>query len=207
MKALDRYAYCGHSVLMGRVKAEWQNTTAIARLFDDRLATARRRYRAFVKKGIADGKRDDLVGGGLIRSAGGWVAVKALRKSDAFQKGDERILGDGDFVQRVLSEAKEAYERKYSLAEKGLSLDELGDRVAEIFGIDPNQVRSRGKQPKAVQARSVLCYWATNELGITQSALSKRLEMSPPAISLAVVRGRESVSRHNYSIKTDKLTY
>jgi putative transposase len=56
MKALDRYAYCGHSVLMGRVKGEWQNTTAIVRLFDDRLATAKHRYKTFVKKGIADGK-------------------------------------------------------------------------------------------------------------------------------------------------------
>ena len=162
-------------------------------MFDDRLATARRRYRAFVKKGIADGKRDDLVGG--------WVAVKALRKSDAFQKGDERIIGDGDFVQRVLSEAKEAYERKYSLAEKGLSLDELGDRVAEIFGIDPNQVRSRGKQPKAVQARSVLCYWATNELGISQSTLSKRLELLPSAVSLSVLRGKALVCKNKYRIR------
>jgi putative transposase len=200
MKALDRYAYCGHSVLMGRVKAEWQDTTYIAGLFDRQLSTARRRYRSFVQKGIADGKRDDLVGGGLIRSAGGWTAVKALRKTDVFQKGDERILGDGDFVQSVLAEAKETYERKYRLAAKGLGLDEVAGRAAEIIGIDPKQVWSRGKQPKAVQARSLLCYWATNELGISQSALSKKLEMSPSAVSLSVVRGRELVGKRKYRI-------
>jgi putative transposase len=201
MKALDRYAYSGHSVLMGRVKAEWQDTAYIAGLFDGQLSNARRRYRSFVQKGIADGKRDDLVGGGLIRSVGGWTAVKALRKTDAFQKGDERILGDGDFVQSVLVEAKEAYERKYRLAANGLSLDEIACRAAKIIGIDPKQAWARGKQPKVVQARSLLCYWATNELGISQSALSKKLEMSPSAISLSVVRGRELVSKHNYSIE------
>ena len=40
-----------------------------------------------------------MIGGGLIRSVGGWSAVRALRKMGAYQKGDERILGDGDFVE------------------------------------------------------------------------------------------------------------
>jgi putative transposase len=200
MKALDRYAYSGHSVLMGKVEAQWQNTAYVAALFDRQLSTARRRYRSFVQKGIADGRRDDLVGGGLIRSAGGWAAVKALRKSDAFQKGDERILGGGDFVQGVLSEAREACERKYRLAAKGLGLDDLAERAAEIMGIDPELVWARGKQPKLVQARSLLCYWATKELGISQSALSKRLGLSPPAVSLSVVRGRQLVGKFQYSI-------
>jgi putative transposase len=201
MKALDQYAYSGHSVLMGRIKAEWQNTVYIAGMFDVQLSTARRRYRAFVQKGIADGKRDDLVGGGLIRSAGGWAAVKVLRRADDFKKGDERILGDGDFVQSVLSEAKETYERKYRLTAKGVGLDDIANRVAEIIGIDPNQVWSRGKQPAAVQARSLLCYWATNDLGISQSALSKKLELSPSAVSLSVARGRELVKKYKYSIE------
>ena len=86
---------------------------------------SRRRYRAFVQKGIEEGRRDDLVGGGLIRSAGGRSAVKALRKAKVLQKGDERILGDGDFVERVLAEAKEAYEKKHRLMATGLDLDYL----------------------------------------------------------------------------------
>ncbi len=56
-------------------------------------AKARRRYRAFVQKGIGEGKRPDLTGGGLIRSLGGWGGIKALRKSGIRLKGDERILG------------------------------------------------------------------------------------------------------------------
>jgi putative transposase len=200
MKELDRFAYCGHGVLMGKVNAEWQNTAYIARLFDKHLPTARRRYRNFVQKGIADGKRNDLVGGGLIRSAGGWAAVKMLRKAKAFQKGDERILGDGEFVDSVISEAKETYERKYRLKAKGLGFDDITAKAAQIIGIDPDLLWLKGKQPKVVQARSLLCYWATNELGISQSALSKRLELSPSAVSLAVARGRELVRKHKYSI-------
>ena len=42
--------------------------------------------------------RPDLIGGGLVRSAGGWDALKELRKIKAYMKGGERILDDSDFV-------------------------------------------------------------------------------------------------------------
>ena len=201
MKELDGYAYSGHSVLMGKVRARWQDTAYVARLFDTHLSTARRKYRTFVQNGIADGRRDELVGGGLIRSAGGWTAVKALRRVKAFQKGDERILGDGDFVQSVLSEAREAYDRKYKLAAKGMGIDDIATKAAELLGIDPSLIWIKGKQAKIVQARSLLCYWATNELGMSQSALSKRLELSPSAVSIAVVRGRELVKKNGFKLE------
>ncbi len=47
-----------------------------------------------------------MTGGGLIRSTGGWAAVKELRKTKVHVKSDERILGDGDFVDEVLSKAE-----------------------------------------------------------------------------------------------------
>jgi len=56
----------------------------------------------FVEKGISMGRRKDLTGGGLI---GGWAAVKSMRKAKLFVKSDERIVGDGNFVEQVLSVA------------------------------------------------------------------------------------------------------
>jgi len=74
------------------------------------------------------------------------------------QKGDERILGNGNFVETVLSEAKEAYERRYRLKAKGIDIDSIAHRAAQIAGIEPSQVWASGKQPKVVQTRSLLCY-------------------------------------------------
>jgi len=200
MKGLDRYPYGGHSVLMGKSKVSWQDSRYLLGLFHEKVPSARRRYRAFVEKGIADGKRPELTGGGLIRSVGGWAAVKALRKSQSLQKGDERILGDGDFVEAVLSEASEAYERKYRLKARGIDVDTLARRAARIARIEPSKVWTSGKQPKVVYARSLLCYWATNELGISQAWLSKRLRLFQAAISLSVARGRKIAIQNNYEI-------
>jgi len=84
-------------------------------MFDSNSSTARRLYREFVANGVDQGRRDDLIGGVLIRSAGGWLAVKVLCKAKRFQKSDERVLGDGEFVEKVLSLAAEKMMRRWGL--------------------------------------------------------------------------------------------
>jgi len=112
---LETYPFCGHGVLLGRHSNEWQDRDYILSRFGKRVSSARRRYRQFVEKGVSLGQRADLMGGGLIRSAGGWSGVKELRREKAYAKGDERILGDGGFVEAVLAHAQEALQNKYSL--------------------------------------------------------------------------------------------
>ncbi len=118
-KYLDTYAFSGHAVVMGNKKVAWQDHTYVLQLFADKVSIARKKYKRFVLNGIALGKRPDLSGGGLIRSNGGWTAVKSLRRQNLHLKSDERILGDTDFVKRVLSSAEEQLERKYRLRSKG----------------------------------------------------------------------------------------
>ena len=119
-------------------------------------------YLEFVKKGIEQENRPDLVGGGLIRSAGGWSAIKALRRIGAYQKGDERILGDSDFVKKVFAQAKENFERKYYLKSNGFDFAKVLGRVAELLDLKPEQVLAVEKYKKTVEARSLLCFWATS---------------------------------------------
>ncbi len=198
--SLDHYSYCGHSVIMGRWKNDWQDTEAVLRLFSEKISTARRQYRAFVEKGIALGKRDDLIGGGLIRSSGGWANVKAMRRAKVFQKADERILGDGDFVEQVLAAAEEKMKRKYALQAKGMDLGQVADRVAELFDLTPSELWLPGKHRKRVRARSLLCYWACRELGISMAELSRRMNVSVMAISYAVQRGEELAKELDVSL-------
>jgi hypothetical protein len=59
-----------------------------------------------------DAQASALTGGGLIRSHGGWKAVKSMRRRREHVKSDERILGDSDFVQSVLSAQNEQLEAR-----------------------------------------------------------------------------------------------
>jgi hypothetical protein len=108
----DGDPWCGHGVLMNKTQQAWQNIEYVLGLFSNRKGEARKRYRAFVAKGILEGRRPDLVGGGLRRSSSGWMGVGVLRKAGIRVKGGERVLGYSDFVANVLSRAKEALEEK-----------------------------------------------------------------------------------------------
>ena len=119
IKALGNHPYSGIAYFMGRVTAEWRNT-AILGLFGDKVSVVRRRYLEFVKKRIAAGKRQISRVGDWFGALGGWSAVKSLRKAGVFQKGDERILGDGEFVKKMLSQAEETFEGKYRLKARGI---------------------------------------------------------------------------------------
>ena len=197
---LCKYPYCGHSVILGHRQREWQDGDHVLGLFAEKVATARRRYHQFVEEGIEQGERPDLVGGGLLRSQGGWTGVKALRAGGTYQKGDERILGKGDFVAQVLAEAEENLERKYRLASGGYTLDKLIERVSELTGMSSEELIEPGKARERVEARSLLCYWATTELGISQSQLAQRLGIHQPAVSNAVRRGAHLARARKYSI-------
>ena len=70
------------------------------------------------------------MGGGLLRSVGGWFELKKFRDSAIRIKGDERILGSADFVEAVSKKANEDLQQKYRLAATGLSLDTLVRKVA-----------------------------------------------------------------------------
>jgi len=198
--ALTAYPFCGHSAIMGKVEREWQDTNFILSLFGSQSLAARSAYRQYVQGGIAAGQRKDLIGGGLIRSQGGWTAVKALRGAKAYQKGDERILGDGDFVEEVLKKSEEKLARSYHLKAQGFDFDKVVERVAGLLEISAADVLAAGKKRQTVTARSLLCFWVSKELGLSQTWLAKRLGISQPAVSSAVERGRKVVEEKHYSL-------
>ncbi len=106
---------------------------------------------------------------------------------------------------KVLADAQEKLERKYRLAAKGYDLDRLIDRVAQILGMSSEEVIGPGKNRKKVEARSILCYWATAELGITQTQLTRRLPLNQPAVSNAVKRGAYLVGQRHYLIEREVM--
>lgn len=197
---LSRHRFCGHGVLLGNMANTWQDTSTVLVQFDPKLNAARRKYREFVEKGIGMGKRSDLSGGGLVRSAGGWTALKNLRREKSYQKGDERILGDGSFVETILKTAQESLEMKYSLHSRGISISTVVKRVADIFDITQEMVWAPGRYRKTVEARSLMCYWSVRKLGISMSSLARRLDISIPAVSKSVLRGQKIASKRKISL-------
>jgi len=200
MNHLGKYPFSGHGVIMGTYDRPWQSVKPVWAYFGKQLGPARRNYRSFVAKGISEGRRSDLVGGGLVRSAGGWAAVKALRAMKAHMKSDERILGDGDFVAAMLEKNDEAFESTYMLQAKGVDLDFIASRVAQLLEMETDAVWQPGRYQRLVAARSLFCFWAVRKLDISMAELSRRLKISTVAVSKSVVRGEKIAKENEYRL-------
>jgi putative transposase len=200
LEELRSYRYCGHSRILARISDPCIAAEQVLARFGKSMKASRIAYEAFVADGVADGKRNDLVGGGLFRSAGGWSAVMSARSAGIFLKSDERILGNSDFVDRILESADEEMERRMRYRHQGVDLDKLAEIVAEVLGVSPAELEAPGRQPHRVQARSLYCYWAARELGTTTTTLAKRFKLTQPAISLAVSRGERLVAENGWCL-------
>jgi hypothetical protein len=201
IEELNRYPYSGHSVLMGKREQRWQDRQYVLSYFGRSVKKARKDYSDYVKQGIEQGRRPELVGGGLVRSLGGWEAVKRMRlKGQDRRKSDERILGESDFVEQVLSKAEEKFTREYELKQKGYDLERVGKRVAELYGIEEEELYLQGRKKLRSEARSLLLYWAVRELGMSGTALAERLGMSQPGVVYAVNNGEKIARKRKYQL-------
>ena len=197
VKALNGYAFCGHRLLAGKGECDWQDDAYVLGCFAKNKITARNQYLAYVNAGIDMGRRPELIGGGLIRSLGGWSEVKKLRLKGMDRiKGDERILGDSDFVVSVLSQADEQFERRYEFKRLGYDMSRVADTVARIYSIDKDDIFLKGRQKLRSDARGLFCYWCSIELKLPLTDLARKLEMTVSGVGYAVRRGEKIATQH-----------
>ena len=206
MDMLDRYLYAGHSALMGEVPRKWQDTLGVLRRFGKKTHLAQKAYRQFVQGGITQGQRSELTGGGLVRSAGGWAEVKAKRRAGVSVNSDERILGDFGFAKEVLAAAGEQMEKKSLLSAMGVNLDTVAARVLEVLKVKADDLSRPGKQRQRVRARSLYCYWAARELGISMTKLSRFFGITVGAVSKSVERGEKLAMEEGFRFLDDLET-
>jgi hypothetical protein len=53
---------------------------------------------------------------------------------------------------------------------------------------------------RVVKTKSLLCYWAVRDLGLTMAELSRRLKLSLSGISLSVKQGERIVRDKGYKL-------
>ena len=124
----------------------------------------------------------------MVRSAGGNKTGLLGRKKEEREKGDERILGSGDFVVQALKAANELHER--SIKHK-ISLDELIKKVSKDRRIDTKDLISSKRNQKISKARAIISYLAAIELRYSGVKIASALMLSEKSVSRCIGRGKK----------------
>lgn len=173
---LDSYLWCGHSVLMKRNELPGQETAEILSRFAKTVSAAGKRYHSFINDGIAMGRRNDLVGIGLLRT--GELPDGELK--------DSRVLGGGDFVEQILLHTENEY------SQKAHTLDQIVEIVLGVLEIPQAELMSRKRSIYLADARSIICH-AAYLYGYRGVDIGRRLDISGPGVTVAARRGKDLI--------------
>jgi putative transposase len=187
LSELRRYPWAGHSAIMGVAQRTWQDTAAVLSYFGRKRREAIGQYEAFVGEGVAQGRRPELVGGGLIRSQGGWSQVLPLRRKGMRIASDERILGSGDFIEQLRSDAASRERETLRLAQKRVALATLAGEITAGAGVTESALRFGSRMRDVVRARRLFCQVAVKGMGYSGAAVARYLGVTTSSVNRLAV--------------------
>ncbi|NOY87143.1 MAG: transposase [Deltaproteobacteria bacterium] len=182
IEMLDRYPWTGHSVLAGTRTFPVQRAEEVLEYFGRSVFLARRRYREFLVHEI---KR--------LRSGAEGINNAETETYDyppEWELREGRILGSEAFAQTIKGKNSTLPDNTDS---ESASMDELLIRVCRQFRIRKDDLMSSRRDRRLSDARAVICFLATRELGYSGAEVSGLLEISQAAVSLASKRGQAIV--------------
>jgi len=185
-EGLRNYRWIGHSAILGRVRRDWQDIGTVLGYFG-KGKRAVEKYEQYVREGISLGKRPELVGGGLIRSLGGWSQVLSLRRKGIKVASDERILGRDEFIQRLMSEAEEREKETLRLGREVPGLQHLAKRIMRGEGVEESEIRSGMRKREVVRARRLFCQLAIGRMGYPGAEVARFLGVTTSSVNRLAV--------------------
>jgi putative transposase len=186
LEGLNNYRWAGHSAIMGRVEREWQDIETVLGYFGSGREAVKK-YEQFVREGVSQGRKPELVGGGLIRSVGGWSQVLSLKRRGVKVASDERILGSERFVERLLSEAEEREKETLRLSRKAPDLPTVARGIVKEEGIEESELRSGMRERRVVKGRRIFCQLAVRKMGYPGAEVARFLGVTTSAVNRLVV--------------------
>jgi REP element-mobilizing transposase RayT len=191
LSELERYPYCGHGAIVGRVRYGWQDREHVWSWFGRAEGEAKKAYRRFVEEGVALGRRPELVGGGLVRSNGGWSEV-SLRRRASRELADERILGSGDFVEGILKDADERVRQQYSGKKRQRAVQQIIGELCRRQNVSMTEVRSGSRRKTTSRLRATVARSLVEEYGISLAEVARQVGVSTSAISKMLMRSNST---------------
>jgi len=128
-----------------------------------------------------------------VRSAGGNKAGLLGRRKEEREKGDERILGSGNFVNEALMKAGEDWEKG---KKRKIPLAQLIGKVASHLGLKEASIISSSRKREISEARGIICYLAVNDMGYSVSEVTHALEVRRVSAGQCVTRGEKIVDKN-----------
>ncbi|MBD3345678.1 MAG: hypothetical protein GF401_11510 [Chitinivibrionales bacterium] len=180
IRQLDVYRWTGHSVLLGNNEASFQDTKPVLKRFGKDINAARKAYTAFIEEGIAAKDEPEI--------------IREIRKSNnGILKNHDVgcwVIGDRDFVSKVLRADKDKRLRIARYHQDGWDLDQLLMHIAVKLAVPADRILYPSRNSVFADARHLFCFLGYRELAFSARNIADFLHISPSAVYASSQKGR-----------------
>jgi len=155
-ETLSDYPWSSHSAYMGKANPLGiVDTDLVLRMFSEKKSRAQKQYRAFIEE------------------AGG------LKKDEVYAAIDQRVQGSEEFAEQVFRNHETKPVKPWK---KEHTLERIAEGISELYGINPQTLRSAGRT-RSVSSGRCLFSLAAKEHGYKGVEIAGYLEKEPSSIA------------------------
>lgn len=198
MEGLDAYRWCGHGAILGRFTCPGMDAEYVLARFGASRKRSRRRYRTFIREGM--GRRPATEGDkrDSIRSPGGWSQVQAVRHRDESTDLNDRILGDENFVWRVMKEVDARRRRELRSRRSGTSIENIIEEECRKGGITAGELTGGSIRRRVSAVRAAIGLRGRDELGLSAAEMARFVGVGTSGMTRSIERiGRRVAKGHD----------
>jgi hypothetical protein len=96
---------------------------------------------------------------------------------------DERILGSGEFIEQLLSEAEEKAKETLGWRGRVCNLETLLSKISKKEGVEGQKIRGGDRRQPVVGARKVFCRVAVKRLGYSGASVARFLGVTTSLVN------------------------
>lgn len=156
---LDEYPWSSHQAYLGMKEIGWLTTDWLLSRYSKQITKARKEYVEFVNRGLAGGQRKEFHIG----------------------NHEGRILGNDDFVQKVLDKMKEQTGKPYTL-------EEVISVICQQHSIEPDDLARGGRQRKFSEPRAMVALLVRESSHLSLTELGQKFNRDLSGLSQAANR-------------------
>ena len=188
---LDWYPWSGHSAIIGRSNWSWQNTGSVLKRFGKQKYEAIEKYSEYISDMYNIEPDKSLSEGKFILSSNGFIPATGSGFKSVRWALKDRILGDSDFILKVLGEIEQS--RKAEIIEHEeiqIKIEKLFKISEKYWDVTKSVLKGGRKGGKITEARSVIAFSLVINLGLNLTETGKILGMSKSGVSKALKKGK-----------------
>lgn len=172
--------------MMKHIRHDCYDRDYVLGYFGEQEGKARAAYLLFLEEEMGFDRESELSGGGFIRSSGGWSKILSMKKQGLMEIGDERILGDGDFVTETLAQAEKEIKTQLAGVDQLELVKQDIEETCRSTGISVACFRSGNRRGSLPQLKRRLARKFIDEYGLSLAEIARQLGVPGNAVSSMV---------------------